>query len=58
LNVTAYQINSTLQPPVSYLLYILLHGCSTSTNILIISASTLQHFELAAIVVNGKWDIS
>jgi hypothetical protein len=27
-------------------------------NILIISASTLQHFELAAIVVNEKWDIS
>lgn len=27
-------------------------------NILIILASTLQHFELAAIVVNGKSDIS
>lgn len=27
-------------------------------NILIISASTLQHFELAAIMVSGKWDIS
>jgi len=27
-------------------------------NILIISASILQHFESAAIMVNGKWDIS